>query len=498
MQTAPPEWVKDAIFYQIFPDRFSRSLKFDNHDGSKFKPWGAPPERQGFQGGNIDGITERLDYLQELGVNALYLTPVFASACNHRYHTYDYYSIDPILGGNRSFARLIEKIHSRGMRIMLDGVFNHTGRGFWAFHHILENGGDSPYVEWFKIHGWPLYAYDDENKHKANYSCWAGNRALPQFNMDNPAVRKHLLDAIRYWIDMGVDGWRLDAPHEIERLDFWEDLRKTAKSSNKNVYLCGEYWFVGDSFREDRRFDGLTNYPFSLAALGFFTRDTLREDYENGPFKYRKLDVEQFSNILKEIFTAYPWENCCANMNILDSHDTGRALWTTGYDNSALRLSVLFQMTAPGAPCIYYGDEIGLRGGPDPGCREAFPWHERETWDFELLEFYKKATTLRNRHQVLRQGDFKQLYKKDGVFVFSRSRGEKLAIIALNANTTKERVRIPAKMVPADFTRFEDIWNGSRDVLSQKDGVGFSVPARAGVALLSRKNNDGDERSNKT
>jgi len=483
----PPEWVKNAIFYQIFPDRFSRSEKSDINSGLKFQPWGTPPEYQGFQGGNIDGIYKKLDYLQGLGVNALYLNPVFASACNHRYHTYDHYAIDPILGGNRDFARLIKKIHSCGMRIILDGVFNHTGRGFWAFHHILENGAESPYVEWLRISDWPLYAYDDEGKHKTNYSCWAGNRALPKFNMDKPAVRKYLLEVIRYWTDMGIDGWRVDAPHEIEQLNFWEDLSKTVRSSNKNAYLCGEYWFVGDNFREDRKFDGLTNYPFSQASLGFFAKGTLREDYENGPFRYRDLRIEHFSKIIKELYTAYPWENCCANMNILDSHDTGRALWTVGYDISALRLSVLFQMTMPGAPCIYYGDEIGLRGGPDPQCREAFPWYEKNTWNLDLLKFYKKAVTLRNHYQVLRQGDLKQLNKKNDIFAFSRNYGKELAIVALNANTSKARLRIPLNMVPVGFTEFQNIWDGRQNIVHEKNCIHINIPARAGTVLISRK-----------
>lgn len=485
MGTSPPQWIKDAVFYQIFPDRFARSASATFIDNVKFKPWGSPPEEQGFQGGNLDGICEKLDYLRDLGINALYLTPVFASASNHRYHTYDYYSIDPLLGGNRAFKRLIKEIHSYNMHIILDGVFNHTGRGFWAFHHILENGINSPYVDWYKIKKWPLHAYDENGKQKANYSCWSDNRALPKLNLDNPALRKYLIDVVRYWTDMGIDGWRLDAPHEIERMDFWEDLHKAVKASNSNAYLCGEYWFVGDKFREDRKFDGLTNYPFSLNSLGFFARHTIKEDYENGPFKYNQLNSEQFSEGIENLYAEYPWENCCANMNILDSHDTGRALWTAGYDVSAIRLAVLFQMTMPGAPCVYYGDEIGLAGGPDPLCREAFPWNRESSWNVELLDYYRKVIDLRNMHRVLRQGSFMQLHAKDGVFIFLRNDQNNLAIVGFNADEIGRFVKISVSKIPALRRDFRNEWNKRAELKMIKNYIKIAIPARSGAVFIS-------------
>ena len=162
-----PDWLKDAIFYQIFPDRFARSPRMHHPRGIRLKPWGSPPQEQGYQGGDLHGIVDKLDYLQFLGVNELYLIPIFSSASNHRYHTYDYYQVDPLLGGNEALRELLDAAHSRQMRVVLDGVFNHASRGFWQFHHILENGGNSPYIDWFFVEDWPLRPYnnDADNQH---------------------------------------------------------------------------------------------------------------------------------------------------------------------------------------------------------------------------------------------------------------------------------------------------------------------------------------------
>ncbi|MCB0085332.1 MAG: alpha-amylase, partial [Caldilineaceae bacterium] len=193
MSVKTPDWVKHAIFYQIFPDRFARSARTQHPRGIHFKPWGSPPEEQGYQGGDLYGIVDKLDYLQELGITALYLNPIFSSAANHRYHTFDYFQIDPLLGGEKALRELLDQAHARNMRVVLDGVFNHASRGFWAFHHILENGVTSPYIDWFNIHGWPLrpYIHDEHNPH--NYDAWWGIPALPKFNFNNQGVRDYFL-----------------------------------------------------------------------------------------------------------------------------------------------------------------------------------------------------------------------------------------------------------------------------------------------------------------
>jgi len=231
-----PEWVKDAVFYQIFPDRFAKSNAVPKP--SNLEPWDSPPTVYGFKGGDLLGVAERLDYLQDLGVNAIYFTPIFQSAANHRYHTHDYYQVDPILGGNAALRALLDEAHRRGIRVVLDGVFNHASRGFYQFNHILENDGASPYLDWFFVRKYPLHAYEDQ--YRPGYEAWAGLRALPKFNTDTPAVREFLWGVGEHWIRQGIDGWRLDVPAEIKDDAFWQEFRRRVKSLNPEAYIVGE------------------------------------------------------------------------------------------------------------------------------------------------------------------------------------------------------------------------------------------------------------------
>ncbi|MEO1127369.1 MAG: alpha-amylase family glycosyl hydrolase, partial [Cyanobacteria bacterium J06639_16] len=210
-----PDWVKHAVFYQIFPDRFARAREPYSQPemAVPLELWTAPPTQSGYKGGDLWGAMEQLDYLQDLGITAIYLTPIFQSACNHRYHTHDYYQVDPLLGGNQAFMDFLKAAHQRDMRVVLDGVFNHASRGFFFFNDILENGPASPWLDWFKVEKWPLSAYDGSLP--ANYRSWVNNRALPQFNHDHPAVREYIMRIGEHWIRMGIDGWRLDVPFEV-------------------------------------------------------------------------------------------------------------------------------------------------------------------------------------------------------------------------------------------------------------------------------------------
>jgi neopullulanase len=396
-----PDWVKDAVFYQIFPDRFARSGRVNVQNGKEIKAWGTDPAEQGFQGGDLYGVVDRLDYLDDLGVTALYLNPIFSSAANHRYHTYDYYEVDPLLGGNDALRELLDAAHHRGIRVVLDGVFNHASRGFWPFHHILENGGDSPYVDWFVIQDWPLRPYASDADH--NYDAWAGIPALPEFNTDNPDVRDFLFDVAEHWMNFGIDGWRLDVPNEIDDDAFWRQFREVVKSANPEAYIVGEIWGDASRWLQGDQFDAVMNYPFLDPTLSFFGADTLR-DYRKAHLDFEPLDAPAFAEEITELFARHDDAVTHAQLNLLDSHDMARARWILGGDDAAHRLSVLFQMTMPGAPCIYYGDEIGMASAGDPHCREAFPWEEREAWDEDLLDFYRQATALRHEYPVLRTG----------------------------------------------------------------------------------------------
>jgi neopullulanase len=478
-----PDWVKDAIFYQIFPDRFARSDRIKHPPGLRFLAWGAPPEQQGFQGGDLYGIVDRLDYIAELGATALYLNPVFASASNHRYHTYDYYQVDPLLGGNDALRELVDAAHARGIRVILDGVFNHTGRGFWPFHHLLECGADSPYLDWFTVKGWPLAPYPRNPQEKLNYDAWWNLPALPKLNTDSPAVREYLFDVARHWIEQGIDGWRLDVPSEIDDDDFWRTFRTVVKSANPEAYICGEIWHEARRWLEGDQFDAVMNYLFTSPTISFFAAKTVRTEYRPPHLHFAPIDAQQLAAQIDQMYGLYDWEINFAQMNMLDSHDMARAAWIAR-DKTAMRLCVLFQMTMPGAPCIYYGDEIGLSAGGDPHCRAAFPWHDEAAWDRELLAFYRQATALRHAHPVLRTGSFETLFAEGEIYAFRRRLGESDAIVVFNASTSPLQQQFHFDNRPNG--RFQQVWPPISDQThSLTDGViEISIPPREALVLV--------------
>ncbi|MFQ5633220.1 MAG: glycoside hydrolase family 13 protein, partial [bacterium] len=451
-----PDWVKHAVFYQIFPDRFARSPRINQSKGLNFKPWGSPPEEQGFQGGDLLGIVDKLNYLQELGVTALYLNPIFASASNHRYHPYNYFQVDPLLGGNAALRELLDAAHKRDMRVVLDGVFNHVSRGFWPFHHVLECGKNSPYLDWFIIDGWPLRPYSSSKKKPQNYVSWWNLPALPKLNTRNPGVREMIFEVARYWLDFGIDGWRLDVPEEIDDDDFWREFRQVVKTANPEAYICGEIWGNAQRWLQGDMFDAVMNYLFTSAALSFFGAKSLQPKYKHLELALAPLSAEIFAKKIAAMHGLYGWEINHAQLNLLDSHDMARALWIMGEDKSALRLCVLFQMTMPGAPGIYYGDEIGLSTGGDPYCRGAFPWQDEKTWDHELLAFFRKATAFRHRYPVLRTGAFQPLLAENGVYAFFRQLAEQEAIVVFNANSIQTTVHIDLSCAASRL--FKAIW----------------------------------------
>ncbi len=421
MGVKTPDWVKHAVFYQIFPDRFRRSPRLEHAPGIRFKPWGASPSEQGFQGGDLLGVVDRLDYLEELGVNALYLNPIFSSASNHRYHTFDYMKVDPLLGGDAAFRELLDRAHERGMRVIIDGVFNHCGRGFWPFHHILETGKRSPYFDWFRVKGLPLRPYHSNEQQPHNYAAWWNLPALPQLNIGNPGMRRYLLEVARYWIAFGADGWRLDVPEEIDDPLFWQEFRQVVKETNPDAYVVGEIWHEADEWLKGDRFDGVMNYVLSRAAYGYFGAETVPRDYRPGGYKIERLDTPAFAAAIERVLERYDWQVVTSQFNLLNSHDTARNLWALDGDTSGVRLCLMLQMTLPGAPCIYYGEEIGMNGGPDPGCRGAFPWEERPSWNGDLLETYRQAIALRHSQPALRTGAYRTLVAAGEIFGFTRS-----------------------------------------------------------------------------
>ena len=421
-----PYWVQDSIFYQIFPDRFANG---DAHnDPPNVQPWDSTPTTWNFMGGDLRGILQKFDYLLDLGITALYLNPIFQSPSNHRYNTTDYFRIDPKLGVLDDFQALLKVAHANDVRVILDGVFNHCGRGFFAFNDVLENQENSPYRDWYHIKRFPIQAYGSGQAQ--DYLGWWGHKSLPKFNADNPEVRRYLLDVGRYWIEKGADGWRLDVPNEIDDDEFWAEFRQAVKSVNHDAYLVGEIWTADPRWVGDSHFDGLMNYPLSDALF----------DFLNGSF----LTASGFGKKIEELLSIYPRENVYAMYLPLGSHDTERLLTRLEDNVDKVKLAIAFQFAMPGAPAIYYGDEVGLKGGKDPACRGTFPWDPDEQ-NTELRAWIKTLTTLRKRNKVLRRGEFRSVYVDDrrSIYAFARTLGSDTLLITLNASPTRRSVRIP-------------------------------------------------------
>ena len=407
-----PTWTKDAIFYQIFPDRFCRSERYKAI--GKFVPWDSKPTRENMFGGNLAGIVDKLEYIASLGVNAIYLCPIFKSNSNHRYHTVDYFEIDPVLGTLKDFDRLVKKAHKLGLRVILDGVFNHCSRGFFQFNSLMELGKNSPYVDWFHVHGWPLHAYSG----KPNYDCWWGFPALPKFNTDNPDVREYLFSVGEYWMKRGIDGWRLDVPNEIDDDSFWQEFRRRIKAINPEAYIVGEIWDEPSRWLKGDQFDGVMNYPLRRAVLSLL-------------FDEKPISLAEFAKRLRE---AFPAGRFGVPMNLLGSHDTIRlaSLPCSNLQRVKLALAILFFL--PGAPCIYYGDEIGMEGGKDPDNRRTFPWNMlSDGRRSPVFRFLNELITLRNEERVLRDGKLEVAYSAGNLNIVRSLGRKKMTLCISNA-----------------------------------------------------------------
>jgi cyclomaltodextrinase len=485
-----PSWVKDAIFYQIFPDRFAKSGR--NPAGSlPFEPWDSAPTTHGFKGGDLYGVIEKLDYLQELGINAIYLNPIFASASNHRYHTFDYYNVDPLLGGNDALKKLLKEAHKRDMRVILDGVFNHASRGFWQFHHVLETGHCSPYKDWFyfdqdRLHEkrhWGAYPTPEEEHaiiqegslRAIGYQGWWNLPALPKFRIETPAVREFLLGVAEYWIEFGIDGWRLDVPGEINDDAFWQEFRRRVRAINPDAYIVGEIWHEAQRWLQGDQFDAVMNYLVTAAAMGFFGGAHLNMGVVNQAGglqgRIRETNAYNFANEIDRLFHLYSPDITNSQLNLLDSHDMPRFLSCTNGDKDSLKLAWLFMFTIPGAPCIYYGDEVGVDGGHDPYCRKSFPWDESK-WDNDLLEYSKACTTLRTKYASLRRGEYKRIHAEGEVMAYMRSYKKENLMVAFNISNVEKTVELPLNKKP--------------QVLFGKPAISgntVTIPPRSGVVI---------------
>lgn len=445
----------DAVFYQIFPDRFRRSGRVDL--GARIEDWDAPPTFTGYKGGDLWGVVEKLDYLADLGITALWFNPIFQSASNHRYHTHDYYRIDPLLGGDEAFDALLEGAHARNMRMILDGVFNHASRGFFQFNDIAEHQEKSAFLDWFNVREFPVDPYDEDTP--ATYQAWWGLHALPKFNTDHPAVREFLWDVGTHWIEKGVDGWRLDVPNEVTTPGFWEEFRKRVRAVNPDAYITGEIWDVATDWVGDAgRFDGVMNYPLTTSTIAFAVGNRVNPDaiITNNEYSVTPgLNAGAYADRIDGLMNSYDESTRTAMLNLLDSHDTGRILSLADGDSELVVLCLALLLTMPGAPCIYYGTEVDLEGGTDPDSRRGFPW-DRVGKPSEIGQALRELIALRHAEPGLRAPQFERIGPVPGpdfgrTYIFARGAGADRIVIAINHADEADEVPCPELKYDAEL-----------------------------------------------
>ncbi|MCL4516296.1 MAG: alpha-amylase family glycosyl hydrolase [Firmicutes bacterium] len=477
-------WTKGAVFYQIFPDRFDNADHAN--DPASVTPWDGPVRRDTssqYYGGDLKGIIRRIPYLKELGVTALYLNPIFAAGSSHRYDAADYLRVDPMLGTIGDFKELIKAAHASGMRVILDGVFNHTGINFWAFRDVMKNGKNSPYVDWYTFRGFPV------DPSIPNYVGWAGLGSLPKLNVGNPKVKKYLLEVVAYWTRQGIDGWRLDVANEITAPGFWEDFRKTVKSLNPNAYILGEIWNVEPQWLQGTKFDALMNYPIG--------KDALRPFFAG----QKGWTVSRMDNKIHQVFAAYPDQTVLMNFNLVDSHDTERILTSLGGGNygeaatvgraraiQQLKLLTAVQFTLPGMPVIWNGDERGMAGEKgDNWDAQRAPIQWDKPADEGLFKHYQKLIAIRKNEPGLWGADFTTLLTDDerGVYAFQRGSGaETIVVVVNNGNEAAEPALLLEGVAGTDgLAPWKDLLGGNPEAAIQ-EGSALRVPIAPHSAVL--------------
>lgn len=454
MSEGAPTWARDAVFYQVFPDRFASSPRVP--DPGPMEAWDALPTLHGFKGGDLVGLADRLDELVDLGITAIYLNPIFTAASNHRYNTYDFLAVDPLLGGDAALREFLDRAHERGIRVILDGVFNHAGRGFWPFQHVIESGGASPYRDWFYLDGDVLDGRRgvlvDEHlcgePGTRGYRSWWDVPGLPKLRVEHPPVREYLMQVVEHWTRFGIDGWRLDVPQDIEDPTFWPEFRRRVRAINPEAYLVGEIWIEGPEWLTGDRFDALMNYPLTMAILGFVGGSHIDRGVIAGQQNYRDalvgLDGPAFAASLERNLGLNSPSTTAVQFNLLGSHDSPRARSVLGEDATRLRLATLLQLTLPGTPSIYYGDEIAMSGGPDPDCRRSFPARLADAGP-EALEhraWVRSAVAARRADVALRRGTVSVVAATPGAIVLERTADGRRAIVAVNAGDEPVELRL--------------------------------------------------------
>ncbi|MGR5251804.1 maltodextrin glucosidase [Vibrio astriarenae] len=480
----PPSWVKEQIFYQVFPDRFANGKpeintqtgEYQIADASKTvvaKQWGEPVDSHGgnggyeFYGGDLYGVADKLDYLQDLGITTLYLNPIFAAPSNHRYDTMDYYNVDPHLGTNQDFATMCDDIHQRGMKVVLDAVFNHTSTEHPWFNRLgwhQESGAYQSAQSQYRDY----YFFEGETE---QYIGWKGVSSLPVLNFENQQVREAIYQSddaiIKHWLKApyNIDGWRFDVIHMLGEGDgaknnahYVKAFRESAKAVNPDSYILGEHFFEATSWLQGEQEDGSMNYYGFAHPLRALLANT---DIALDPIR---IDMLEFRDWLAEARAKVPWDNQLAQLNQLDSHDTPRFFTLLNENEALFKIAATFLFTYVGTPCLYYGTEIGMAGGSDPDNRRCMEWDRVK--DSEYFPFFKDLIQLRKTHPALQRGSLVELYCDEECFVFARQFEEDVVIVGMNLADDEKVVKLSKEYVELlDLSACELVLQGKQTLI---------------------------------
>lgn len=454
----PPAWAREAIIYQIFPDSFANGWRelipcpkaIPNHTGG---------ESLARFGGNLRGIIANLPYLADLGVTCLYLTPIFTATSYHKYDPADYFTIDPCFGDVETLKELVREAHKRRIKIILDGVFNHCGPYFFAFQDVLDKGEKSPYRNWFYQLNFPL-RYEDP----PNYEAFAYVKSMPKLNTGDPELRRYLIEVGTYWIkEAGIDGWRLDVANEVEH-SFWKEFRRAVKAVKPETLLIGEVWGDAQPWLLGDEFDSTMNYPFADLCRAFFAE--------------RTIGVDEFDARFHHLLMRYMRPIANLQMNLLDSHDVPRFLSRCRGDRRRFELAVLFQMTVPGIPSVFYGDEAGLTGVAEGEYRQPMRW---DGADEALMDYYRRVIGLRRRLSALKDGAYRRLLLdiNKNIYGFLRENDKERVYVLFNNGEERQHVEFPV----AGRKKLTDLLNG-KEYLTEGEKVKLELSPVSGAVLI--------------
>lgn len=443
-----PAWASQVIWYQIFPDRFCNGDPSLNLPDTL--PWGSTDLNSShvFTGGDLQGVLDKLDYLQELGVTGLYFCPVFLANSNHRYDTIDYYTVDPRLGSNQTFRQVVDEAHRRGMKVMMDAVFNHIGVLSAQWQDVVKNGANSVFADWFYIKEFPVWPVprDQLDGKKLNYETFGFVADMPKLNTENSACRNFLLDVARFWVeDMDCDAWRLDVANEVDH-QFWRDFKKIVRTAKPESYILGEIWHDAMPWLRGDQFDAVMNYPLTDAIMDFFI--------------HRNLSGEAFMWAVNKANGAYPRPVTEASFNLLESHDTSRVMGIARGDMDKVKLAYAYLFSSAGSPCIFQGGEFGLDGLKGTHIeyhRACMPWDQPDKQNMELWQFIKALIRIRLANDDFCRAETKWL-KADDSRTIAFTKGD--CLIAFNNDGAASEISLPAS-----FRR------SASDLLSGKSGA---------------------------